>query len=68
MSGKGLKAWWMPYSNMITCQMTLDNDDESAQAMADIFELLKSQYCVFVYFLLVTRSVMVYPMCTSRTP
>ena len=27
---------WVPYSNMITCQMILDNDDEFAQAMADI--------------------------------
>ena len=27
---------WVSYSNMITCQMILDNVDESAQAMADI--------------------------------
>ena len=32
--------------------MILDNDDESTQAMADIIERIKSQYCVFVYFLL----------------
>ena len=35
-SGKSLKTWWVPYSNMIKYQMIIDNDDESAQALVDI--------------------------------
>ena len=36
---------------MITCQIILDNDDVSVHAMADMFELNKSHYGVFIYFL-----------------
>ena len=54
MSEKSLKTWWVPYSNMMTCQVILDNDDESAQAMADIFELIKSQYSSIVLYVFIS--------------